>query len=272
MMRTTTILVSLASAALVAAAPRARGQSLAQRIASAPEGRVQFHFTARPGVCGDGRSFIALGQSLFMGSSMMNLGDSEWRVACVPGPVRVVLTIHDHDIERLRTYVGDLPPRTPEVADLGDVTTHEAAAYLLSLAERLDGSVSERAILPAVLADSVVVWPRLLTIARDSVTRPRSTRQTAAFWLGRFAAAALTGRTIATLDDRGDEDDDTDVRSAAVFGLSQLKHHAGVPPLIQVAQTNRNARVRQRAIFWLSQSDDPRALAFFERALERVGQ
>ena len=271
MMRTTTILVSLASAALVAAAPRARGQSLAQRIASAPEGRVQFHFTARPGVCGDGRSFIALGQSLFMGSSMMNLGDSEWRAACVPGPVRVVLTRHGHDIERLRTYVGDLPPRTPEVADLGGVSTQEATAYLLSLAEHLDGSVSEHAILPAVLADSVVVWPRLLTIARDSMTRPHSTRQTAAFWLGRFAAAAITGRTITTLDDR-DDDDDTGVRAAAVFGLSQLEHHAGIPPLIQVAETNRSPRIRDRAIFWLSQSDDARALAFFERTLERVSQ
>lgn len=270
MIRTTTRLLALCGIALAMAAASARAQSLAQRIATVPEGTVQFHFAARPGVCGDGRSFIALGHSLFMGSSTMRLGDAEWRQACVPGPVRVVLTVHDHDIDRLRTYVGDLPPREPDVTDLGATSTREATEYLLSLAEHQDGSTSERAILPAVLADSAVVWPSLLAIARDSATRPRSTRQTAAFWVGRFAAAAMSGQSIATLDNQAGEDDDTDeVRDAAVFGLSQLRHHAGVPPLIQVAESNKSVHVRRQAIFWLSQSGDPRALAFFERVLRK---
>jgi HEAT repeat protein len=43
----------------------------------------------------------------------------------------------------------------------------------------------------------------------------------------------------------------------------------GVPKLIEVARTNRNAEVRKKAIFWLGQSKDPRALAFFEEVLTR---
>ena len=39
---------------VVAVASPVRGQSLARRVASAPEGRVQFSFAARPGVCGKG--------------------------------------------------------------------------------------------------------------------------------------------------------------------------------------------------------------------------
>jgi len=38
--------------------------------------------------------------------------------------------------------------------------------------------------------------------------------------------------------------------------------------LIQVARNNRNPAVRKQAMFWLGQSSDPRALAFFEELLK----
>jgi len=38
--------------------------------------------------------------------------------------------------------------------------------------------------------------------------------------------------------------------------------------LIQVARTNRNPEVRKRAIFWLGQSKDERALSFIEEVLK----
>ncbi len=37
--------------------------------------------------------------------------------------------------------------------------------------------------------------------------------------------------------------------------------------LIEVARTNRNAQVRKKAMFWLGQSKDPRAIKFFEDVL-----
>ena len=54
-----------------------------------------------------------------------------------------------------------------------------------------------------------------------------------------------------------------------MFALSQLPTDDGVPRLIDVARTNRNPAVRKQAIFWLGQSRDPRALAFFEEVLAR---
>jgi hypothetical protein len=38
-------------------------------------------------------------------------------------------------------------------------------------------------------------------------------------------------------------------------------------PYFQVARTNGNAAVRKQAMFWLGQSQDPRALAFIEQIL-----
>jgi hypothetical protein len=40
-----------------------------------------------------------------------------------------------------------------------------------------------------------------------------------------------------------------------------------VTELIRVARTNRNPEVRKKAIFWLGQSRDPRALHFIEKIL-----
>ena len=61
----------------------------------------------------------------------------------------------------------------------------------------------------------------------------------------------------------------SDVKKKAVFALSQLPKDEGVPRLIDVAKTNRNPEVRKQAMFWLGQSGDARALAFFEDVLKR---
>jgi len=38
-----------------------------------------------------------------------------------------------------------------------------------------------------------------------------------------------------------------------------------VPKLIEIAQNNRNPAVRKQAMFWLGQSNDPRALQFLKK-------
>jgi len=42
-----------------------------------------------------------------------------------------------------------------------------------------------------------------------------------------------------------------------------------VPLLINVAKTNKNPAVRKKAIFWLGQSHDPRALDFLEELVTK---
>ena len=64
-----------------------------------------------------------------------------------------------------------------------------------------------------------------------------------------------------------DNDPETEVKKKAVFALSQLPKDEGVPKLMDVARNNRNPEVRKQAMFWLGQSHDPRALAFFEKIL-----
>ena len=88
-------------------------------------------------------------------------------------------------------------------------------------------------------------------------------RGQALFWLaqkaGKKAETAITGAI--------ENDPDTEVKKKAVFALSQMPKDEGVPKLIEVAQTNKNPEVRKQAMFWLGQSQDARALAFFEKIL-----
>jgi HEAT repeat protein len=64
--------------------------------------------------------------------------------------------------------------------------------------------------------------------------------------------------------DRGGE---LEVRKQAVFALSQRPRDEGVPALIRIARTSREPEIVRTALFWLGQSDDPRALALFEEIL-----
>jgi hypothetical protein len=51
--------------------------------------------------------------------------------------------------------------------------------------------------------------------------------------------------------------------------LSQLPKDEGIPQLMHVADTNSNPVIRKEAIFWLGQSNDPRALQYLEAVLKR---
>ncbi len=98
------------------------------------------------------------------------------------------------------------------------------------------------------------------TARSDSSARVRGQ---ALFWLAQKAGKKAAGAITKAIEDAPD----TQVKKRAVFALSQLPKDEGVPLLIQVARTNRNPAVRKQAVFWLGQSHDPRALAFFEEVL-----
>ena len=251
----------------------AAAQRLGTRIAAAADGSVRLSFAARPGVCGDGHTVIALectggkcGRGRWGRTITLDRGfdDDEVEYDCEPGPVRVSLKVRGGRVQSLRTYVGGhWVTRDAAVTDLGTTSAREAVDFLLGLATREDSRAGEEAVLPATLADSVIVWPMLLKLARDD-RAPGRTRHQAVFWLGQAAGEAATQDLTDLVDDA---DLDRDVKEQAVFALSQQPREAGVPALIRIARTHPDPGVRRKALFWLGQSGDPRALALFEEIL-----
>ena len=255
-----TIRISLA---LMAAIPGvATAQSLASRVAAVKSGAVVFHYAPRPGVCGDGESFVRIGRSYHGTYSRYTKS-----APCDYGPVQVKLTLDNGAVGYVETRVGRL--RMEDARDLGAVSSKEAATYLLGVAKAAGRSSASNAIMGAVIADSAVVWPALIEIARDRDSHSRASRDDALFWLSQFAASALNGRPNDLFADDENDDDKDDIKSQAVFVLSQLPDHGGFDELVNVARTNKDPRVRGKAIFWLGQGNDPRAIDLFEQILRK---
>jgi hypothetical protein len=249
-------------------ATSAAAQSLEQRVARAPDGVIRFSYAARPGVYGNGRNMISW--DCRNGNCRSRQIDSyhdadrdDWSTPCDSGPVRIALTKRGSTITELRVHVGG-QWRSTNATDLGIVGTKDAANYLLSLA-RQESPAAKKAIFPAMLADSVTLWPDLLKIAKDA-NISRKVRSGAVFWLGQAAGDAATKGLTDLVDDGGA---DREVRESAVFALSQRPKDEGVPVLIRIARQNPDPALRRKAIFWLGQSEDPRALALFEELLTR---
>jgi hypothetical protein len=256
-------LAALAAGLIVVASlvPRkGEAQSIAQQVRSAPDGKVRFAFAAKPGVCGHNNSIQHGTRSRSNWSSGPSV-DVEYDIECDSGPVRVVLDVRDGSVTKLRTYVGGRWRAGSNVTDLGTQSVKAASDYLLSLASEHGGKVAHEAIMPAILADSVTVWPTLVKIARDE-NRPSSTRKQALFWLSSQAGDRVD-------DGRGTSGPDAELKKQAVFALSQQRRSESVSTLIEVARTNREPDVRRTALFWLGQSNDPRAVSVFEEILRR---
>lgn len=249
----------------------AHGQSLSSRVAAAPDGRVQFSFAARPGVCGNGRSYIQLGPNDYIGSFNGSLGDGFRADPCVAGPVRVVVDRTGKEVISVQSYVGPVIPATG-TTDLGTVRAADAASFLLALAATGEGRAGRDAILPAMLADSASTTGPLLALARDQ-GRPRETRRTALSWLGRATDDRQTmpaSVADALVHIARDDSDNQWVRQRALSVLSRVDHGAGIPPLIQLAGATDQEWLARAANSALARSGDPRARDYLRSAVRRA--
>jgi HEAT repeat protein len=123
-----------------------------------------------------------------------------------------------------------------------------------------DNTRSEPALSALALHKDPSASAALIEFAGNGTARVRAR---ALFWLARRAEA----KAASTISDVIERDPDVEVKKQAVFALSQLPHDEGVPLLITLARTSSNPTVRKQAYFWLGQSKDPRAVAFFEDVL-----
>jgi hypothetical protein len=229
---------------LLAVAPLT-AQSLADRIA-AVEGEVRLTYGTKPGVCGDGRQTVNTDNSLHRDTR-------EW---CEPGPARMQLTVREGRVVDADLAVGGRWNDARADLDLGRVAAPLAAETLLALAAEARGDGGEL-VMGAAVADSAIVWPGLLHLARAPAISD-DIRDDATLWLG-FAASEALGP--------GDDTDDDDVRESAIFALSQRPKSEAVPALTRVVEGDHPVHLKKSALFWLGQTDRDQAVAVYEEIL-----
>ncbi len=252
-----------------AALPAQGTTSIAKKVSQVKDGTVRMSFASRSDVCGNGSGSISTHNN---GRTVNNNGNNntysssrrnEWEDDCEAGPVRVAIDIADGRPIALRTYVGGRWRSGSDITDLGVVPVRDAVDFLLDNIARAEGKVASEAIFPSTIADSVVVWPRLLTLAKDD-SRSKSVRTQAVFWVSQAAGEKATAGLAEVA---GDKAEDQDVRLQAVFALSQRPKDEGIPALLEIAKNSKDPRIRKQSIFWLGQSGDKRAIEYFESIL-----
>ena len=245
--------------------------ALERRIASAGDSPAQFHFAARDGVCGNGKTYFRSDDDSWYGT--VYSGDGMRNDQCVNGPVRVVVTRAGKDVVRVETYVGPPAPDAPPAQDLGAVSAKEAVAYLLNVASTTDGKPARDALTPAMLADSSVVTPKLLEIAKDQ-SRSRDIRRSAISWLARRRDEAgrrgrrrnRQGARPARARPHRERDDPHSRRSARSRASTAVKEsrRSWDSPAIQ------DKWLARQAFQTLSRSGDPRARQFVREQVKRA--
>lgn len=247
----------LALLALAAAPAAASGQALAERVRAVGSGEALLRFATRAGVEVCDRGFR------LPGNGVRRTGGPGEEGRCGPGPAVVAIKVRAGRIAGVET-LDRVGQRRAAGTDLGEVAPAQAVALLLAAAREGGGG---DAVFPVLLADVEDAWRQVLALAEDE-RAPADARRSALFWVGQEAASAATAGLARVASDEGE---DQEVRDAAVFALSQRPAGEGIPALLEVAATAREARTRRTAFFWLAQSGDPRAVAFFRRVLSRGG-
>jgi hypothetical protein len=252
---------SLAVFVVAFAARATSAQSLSQQVRSS-NGAVEVIYPSRANVCGDGQGSISnvMGRSGITWSDGGSTSGGGWhRGPCVHGPARLVLTVVDGDLTRARVYVG--PPSTPQSNTRTiNASASDASTWLADLVEHAPTRVASDLLVPLIVADGAEPWPFLLKLVRSD-TRSSEFKRSAMMWLSNAVSDRLG------ILDETDRDDNDEVRSQAVYVLTQRPKSEGIPALIDVAKTAAHPSARKAAIYWLGQSGDPRAADVYAELL-----
>jgi hypothetical protein len=180
-----------------------------------------------------------------------------------PEALVVMVRVERGAVDRIRFVTDDCPIDAESVplVWLEDVRPGDSVAWLRQQADDGSRRHADDALGALAYHQAPEAVPALVSLARGAAAS--ETRGQALFWL----AQRGSGEARAAITRAIEEDPETEVKRQAVFALSEMPRDEGVPLLIDLARRHKNPAVREQAFFWLGESEDPRALAFFEEVL-----
>lgn len=261
------VLVALGAAFAGAVSPGAlNAQTLAEDIARAAPATVTFSVALRDGVEVCERGSVRLGRDdeTRVVAGAYRLDGDRGRCARDVAYVRVEQDARGRPLDL--TLLPD-PPGGGE-RSLGEIEGARAGEYLFALAGASTGAgkdVVRRSLMVTSLLEGFDAAPGLLGIATDRDVGVDA-RKAALFWVAQVASARVGTHLagIAAL-----EAEDQEVRDVAVFALSQRPADEAVPALADLARSAPHVKTRRSALFWLSQTDDPRVADLFAELILR---
>jgi len=146
---------------------------------------------------------------------------------------------------------------------LGQHDSPENAAYLKSLYKRLNSEeLKEKVIFSLSQMEGQGSGKWLMDLATDE-TEPIEMRKKALFWAGQ------TGTATTDLVNLYGRMRNSEIKEQLIFVYSQRSDKASVDKLLDIAKNEPDKELKKKAIFWLSQSDDPRASDYLQSIIEQ---
>jgi hypothetical protein len=217
-------------------------------------------------ICGFGRGSRAWGMALDEDESSWGTRDDAPQIAV--SRVEIYAAVRGGQVRQLQFASEGCPVQAGErrVVWLDGITPAASVGFVARLAERRGGAkgddeIAERALAGLAFHADPAAPLALVHLGREGVTE--ELRAQSLFWLaqtGEPRAARWIREAIA-------RDPASEVREQGVFALSQLAD--GTTELLAILRESGDREVKRQAIFWLGQSDDPRATAELERLLTR---
>ncbi|MFZ5624629.1 MAG: HEAT repeat domain-containing protein [Gemmatimonadota bacterium] len=144
---------------------------------------------------------------------------------------------------------------------IGQNATPDDVAFLQALYGRInERELKNRIIFSVSQARGADRSRWLLDIARNG-NEPIEQRKQALFWAGQ------TGASMSDLAAIYNTVSDREMKEQLIFVYSQRKD--GLDKLIEIARKEPDAELRKKALFWVGQSRDPRAVKLIEEILDQ---
>ncbi len=184
---------------------------------------------------------------------------------------KAIFALSQQDAPKARQSLRAFAERTDAPQELreqavfwiGQSGGKESLTYLRELYGRVKNQELQNKILFAVSqGGGAEAGKWLVSVARDR-TQSIELRKQALFWAGQGDAP------LAELTSLYNAFDDREMKDQLIFVYSQRDETAAVDKLLEIARKDPDSELRKKALFWLGQSDDPRAAEALQQIIEQ---
>ena len=183
---------------------------------------------------------------------------------------RAIFAISEHEssesMSLLRELAGNgalnIELRKQAIFWIGEEGEDRAVPFLMELYSTLDSAELKRQVLFAVAEAEAAESVDWLIARAEDPAETVDTRRQALFWA---AEAGLPATRLASLYDRFAE---PEIREHLIWLIADTGGAGALESLLQIARTDPDPDMRAKAIFWIGDSDDPRAAEYLIELLE----
>ena len=183
--------------------------------------------------------------------AIFSLGDMDENIG-IPYLYKVAREHHSEDMRSEAVFwIGDNVTTKESIRELADFAFYDKSEM-----------VRQKAIFALSQVDMEEAIDEMINISKN-----HKDAQTRGYALFLLSQNEVTAKKIAAIKDAVYNDPDQMVQEKAVFALHELEYNRGLDELINIAKNHKSSQIRKKAIFFIGEFNDERAIEALEEIL-----